>query len=54
MTRLPVRKPGEAVAPLEERVTAERAMFDGALERTTLTGNVQVSDGTNALWADRG
>jgi len=53
MTRLPVRKPGEAVAPLEERVTAERAMFDGALERTTLTGNVQVSDGTNVLWADR-
>ena len=32
---------------------AERAVFDGALERTTLTGNVQVSDGTSVLWADR-
>jgi lipopolysaccharide export system protein LptA len=53
MTQLPVRKPGEATAPLEERVTAERAMFDGALERTILTGNVQVSNGTSVLWADR-
>jgi lipopolysaccharide export system protein LptA len=53
MTRLPVRKPGEATAPLEERATAERAVFDGELERTTLTGNVQVSNGTNVLWADR-
>ena len=52
MTELPLQKPGEA-APLEERVTAERAVFDGGLERTTLTGNVQVSDGTSVLWADR-
>jgi lipopolysaccharide export system protein LptA len=53
MTQLPVRKPGEATAPLEERVTAERAVFDGELERTTLTGNVQVSNGVSVLWADR-
>jgi lipopolysaccharide export system protein LptA len=53
MTQLPVRKPGEATAPLEERVTAERAVFDGELERTILTGNVQVSNGTSVLWADR-
>jgi lipopolysaccharide export system protein LptA len=53
MTRVPVRKPGESTAPLEERATAERAAFDGALERTTLTGSVQVSDGTSVLWADR-
>jgi lipopolysaccharide export system protein LptA len=53
MTQLPVRKPGETTAPLEEKVTAERAVFDGALERTTLTGNVQVSDGASVLWADR-
>jgi lipopolysaccharide export system protein LptA len=53
MTRLPLRKQGEATAPLEERATAERAVFDGGLERTTLTGNVQVSDGTSVLWADR-
>jgi lipopolysaccharide export system protein LptA len=53
MTDLPVRKPGDATAPAEERVTAERAVYDGELERTTLTGNVQLSDGTNVLWADR-
>jgi lipopolysaccharide export system protein LptA len=58
MTQLPVRKPGDAAAPAEERATADRAVFnggdgDGGLERTTLTGNVQVSDGTSVLWADR-
>jgi lipopolysaccharide export system protein LptA len=53
VTQLPVRKPGDATAPTEERTTAERAVYDGQLERTTLTGNVQVSDGTSVLWADR-
>jgi lipopolysaccharide export system protein LptA len=53
MTELAVRKPGDAAAPTEERATAERAAYDGGLERTTLTGNVQVSDGTSVLWADR-
>jgi lipopolysaccharide export system protein LptA len=53
MTELPVKKPGDSAAPVEERVTAERAVYDGELERTTLTGNVQVSDGTSVLWADR-
>jgi lipopolysaccharide export system protein LptA len=53
MTQLPVRKAGEATAPLEERATAERVVFDGELERTMLTGNVQVSNGTSVLWADR-
>jgi lipopolysaccharide export system protein LptA len=53
MTQVPVKKPGDAAAPVEERVTAERAIYDGALERTTLTGDVQVSDGTSVLWADR-
>jgi lipopolysaccharide export system protein LptA len=38
---------------VEERVTAQRAVFDGELERTTLTGDVQVSNGTSVLWADR-
>jgi lipopolysaccharide export system protein LptA len=52
MTQLPVRRPGEAT-PLEERATAEKAAFDGELERTVLTGNVQVSNGTSVLWADR-
>jgi lipopolysaccharide export system protein LptA len=53
MTQLPAKKPGDAAAPVEERVTAQRAIYDGALERTTLTGAVQVSDGTSVLWADR-
>jgi lipopolysaccharide export system protein LptA len=53
VTQLPVRKPGDAAAPTEERTTAERAVYDGQLERTTLTGSVQVSDGTSVLWADR-
>jgi lipopolysaccharide export system protein LptA len=53
MTQMPVRKPGDTAAPVPERASAERAVYDGALERTTLTGNVQVSDGTNVLWADR-
>ncbi len=53
MTQVPARKPGDAAAPVEERVTAERAIYDGALERTTLTGDVQVTDGTSVLWADR-
>jgi lipopolysaccharide export system protein LptA len=53
MTQLPAKKPGDAAAPVEERVTAQRAIYDGALERTTLTGDVQVSDGTSVLWADR-
>jgi lipopolysaccharide export system protein LptA len=53
MTQLPAKKPGDTVAPTEERVTAKRAIYDGALERTTLTGDVQVSDGTSVLWADR-
>ncbi len=53
MTQLPAKKPGDAAAPVEERVTAQRAIYDGGLERTTLTGDVQVSDGTSVLWADR-
>lgn len=53
MTQMPVRKPADATAPQEERATADRAVYDGDLERTTLTGNVQVNNGTNVLWADR-
>jgi lipopolysaccharide export system protein LptA len=53
ITELPARKPGDAAAPAEERATAERVAYDGVLQRTTLTGNVQVDDGTSVLWADR-
>jgi lipopolysaccharide export system protein LptA len=53
VTELPVRKPGDATAPAEERATAERADYDNRLERATLTGSAQVSDGASVLWADR-
>jgi lipopolysaccharide export system protein LptA len=56
MTQMPVRKPGDSAAASptqEERAVAERAVYDGDLERMTLTGNVQVNNGTNVLWADR-
>ncbi len=53
LTQLPVKKPGDTIAPAEERATAERAVYDGSSERATLTSNVQVSDGTSILWADR-
>jgi lipopolysaccharide export system protein LptA len=57
ITQVPAKKPGDTVAPAEQRATAERAVYDGVsdrtLERTTLTGNVQLSDGTSVLWADR-
>ncbi len=53
MTELPVRKPGDATAPAEERATAQSAVYDGGLQKTTLTGGVEVNDGTSVLWADR-
>ena len=53
LTELPVKKPGDAPAPSEERATADRASYDGGLDRAILTGNVQVSNGTSVLWADR-
>jgi lipopolysaccharide export system protein LptA len=52
LTQLPVKKPGDTVAPAEEKATADRVVYDGDLDRATLTGNVQVSDGTSVLWAD--
>ena len=60
LTELPMQRPG-AAAPVEERVMAEKAVFNsggdrggaGGLEQTTLTGSVQVSDGSSVLWADR-
>ncbi|HEU5339654.1 LptA/OstA family protein [Edaphobacter sp.] len=53
LTRQGVKKAGETAAPAEERVTAERASYDGALEMTTLVGNVQMSDADSVLWAER-
>ncbi len=53
MTQTPVKKPGETADPHEERAVAEKAVYDGELDRMTLTGNVQVDDGLSMLWADR-
>jgi lipopolysaccharide export system protein LptA len=36
-----------------EQATANRAAYDGDLDRVTLSGRVQVSDQTSVLWADQ-
>ncbi|MGP8258884.1 MAG: hypothetical protein ACLQM6_02910 [Acidobacteriaceae bacterium] len=36
-----------------ERATAERAAYDGDLDRVTLTGNVQMSEAGSLLWAQQ-
>ncbi len=53
MVSIPARKPGDTSAPSEQRATAEKAVYDGATDRVTLTGGVQVSDAGSLLWADR-
>jgi lipopolysaccharide export system protein LptA len=54
MTHKPVRKPGDANAPTEQRATAQKAVYDGSTKWMTLTGGVQVKDDSgSALWADK-
>jgi lipopolysaccharide export system protein LptA len=54
MTHKPVRKPGDASAPTEQRATAQKAVYDGATKWMTLTGGVQVRDEAGSvLWADK-
>jgi lipopolysaccharide export system protein LptA len=53
MTQTPVKKPGDANAPQEEKATAARAVYDGAMQRLVLTGEVQLTDAGSVLWADR-
>ena len=36
-----------------QRASAERAAYDGDLDRATLTGGVQVSDAASVLWANQ-
>ena len=48
----PVRRPGDSDAG-DQRATAEKAVYDGATERVTLTGGVKVADAGSALWADK-
>jgi lipopolysaccharide export system protein LptA len=53
MTQTPVKKPGDAGLPEEEKATAARASYDGATQRLTLTGGVQLMDAASLLLADR-
>ncbi len=54
MTHKPVRRPGDASAPTEQRATAQKAVYDGATKWTTLTGGVQLRDEAGSvLWADK-
>lgn len=53
ITQTPVKKPGDANAPQEEKATAARAVYDGGTQKLTLTGNVQMADAGSMLWADR-
>ena len=53
ITQMPVKKPGDANAPQQEKATAARAVYDGATQKLTLTGKVQVTDAGSVLWADR-
>ena len=45
-------KPGSAQKDVE-RASAERAAYDGDLDRVTLSGGVQVSDAGSVLWANQ-
>jgi lipopolysaccharide export system protein LptA len=53
MTHKGVAKPGDAKEVLEQRATAARAVYDGAMEKTVLTGAVQLMEEGRVLWADR-
>jgi lipopolysaccharide export system protein LptA len=53
MVSTPAKKPGETNTPGEQRATAEKAIYEGATERVTLTGGVQVTDAGSVLWADK-
>jgi lipopolysaccharide export system protein LptA len=59
MRRAPARSGAKVGANAEsaqqdvERATAERAAYDGDLDRVTLTGGVQMSDGDSVLWANQ-
>jgi lipopolysaccharide export system protein LptA len=53
VTQTPVKKQGDASAPQQEKATAARAVYDGAAQKLTLTGNVQLADSGSVLWADR-
>ena len=53
MTQTPMKKPGDASAPQQQKATAARADYDGAAQKLTLTGGVQMEEAGSVLWADR-
>jgi lipopolysaccharide export system protein LptA len=53
MTQTAARKQGDTSSPQEQKATAARVAYDGAAQKLTLTGNVQVADAGSELWADR-
>ncbi|WP_348268429.1 LptA/OstA family protein [Edaphobacter paludis] len=53
MTQTPVKKPEDANVPQQEKAIAARAAYDGATQRLTLTGGVQLTDAGSLLLADR-
>ena len=53
MVSTPARKVGDTSPLSEQRATAEKAVYDGAADRVTLTGGVQVSEAGSVLWADK-
>lgn len=55
MTRTAATASGKAAAAAasEERASADRAVYAGDQQQTTLTGSVQISDATSTVWADR-
>ncbi len=53
MTQTRTKKPGDVGSLQEEKATAARAVYDGATQKLTLSGKVQVTDTGSVLWADR-
>lgn len=54
MTQAPAKAKGPADAsPPQQRALAARAVYDGAMQKLTLTGGVQLTQAADTLWADR-
>ncbi|HZY64146.1 MAG TPA: LptA/OstA family protein [Edaphobacter sp.] len=48
LTQTSAKQPGK-----QDKATAARAVYDGASQKLTLTGDVQLTDGQSVLWASR-
>ncbi len=52
-TRRAMRRQGTAMVPVEDHATAERADYDGASNRVTLTGGVVMTDLESTVWGSK-